>query len=317
MSKTAIAESFVKHFVASARLQGQSKRQAEKSLSLFVRNNRCGLKESLTLSRALRFLDSRMAHDSNNQLECHVHYLKAFSKWASSRFDFADTLHALKLPFSHRVVRIRRMLLPDEWSVLKDYLATAQYTRFIMHFPPPHVRKLIYATAIQTGLRRRELIALECRNLHIESKDRCYITIAGADTKNREPAKQYLRYDLAGALHLHTVGRPAWDPLFPGLTLGAARMLRHDLAGARRLYESRDPQNARDPDFLKPLDSKGRTLDFHALRHTCGAWLAMAQVYPKTIQRIMRHSTIQMTMDQYGHLFPGDELTAVQKVDIL
>ena len=52
----------------------------------------------------------------------------------------------------------------------------------------------------------------------------------------------------------------------------------------------------------------------HALRHTCGAWLAQAGTHPKTIQSVLRHSTITLTMDQYGHLFPGIEADAIGKL---
>ena len=45
-------------------------------------------------------------------------------------------------------------------------------------------------------------------------------------------------------------------------------------------------------------------LRFHDLRHTAVA-LAIAQgAHPKAIQRRMGHSTINMTLDRYGHLFP-------------
>ena len=46
-------------------------------------------------------------------------------------------------------------------------------------------------------------------------------------------------------------------------------------------------------------------LVFHSLRHTCGTWLALAGEAPKTIQEVMRHKDITLTMDTYGHLFPG------------
>jgi integrase len=60
-------------------------------------------------------------------------------------------------------------------------------------------------------------------------------------------------------------------------------------------------------DFLSPTNHEGETLDFHCLRHTCGAWLAMTGVHPKVVQTVMRHSAITLTMDSYGHLFPGQE----------
>lgn len=39
--------------------------------------------------------------------------------------------------------------------------------------------------------------------------------------------------------------------------------------------------------------------------------MAMAGNHPKTVQAIMRHSSITLTMDTYGHLCPGQEADAV------
>src|SRR3954452_12406926 len=46
-------------------------------------------------------------------------------------------------------------------------------------------------------------------------------------------------------------------------------------------------------------------LRFHDLRHTAVA-LGIAQgAHRKAIQERMGHSSIQVTLDRYGHLFPG------------
>ena len=58
-------------------------------------------------------------------------------------------------------------------------------------------------------------------------------------------------------------------------------------------------------------------LDLHSLRHTCGAWLAIKNAHPKTIQAVMRHSSITLTMDRYGHLVPGQEADAIAQLDTL
>ena len=55
-------------------------------------------------------------------------------------------------------------------------------------------------------------------------------------------------------------------------------------------------------------------IDFHSLRHTCGAWLAMTGAYPKVVQQVMRHQSITLTMDTYGHLFPGQEADAAARM---
>jgi integrase len=46
-------------------------------------------------------------------------------------------------------------------------------------------------------------------------------------------------------------------------------------------------------------------LRFHDLRHTCVAMLIANGAHPKEIQERLGHSTIRVTFDRYGHLFPS------------
>jgi integrase len=56
----------------------------------------------------------------------------------------------------------------------------------------------------------------------------------------------------------------------------------------------------------------------HDLRHTCAALLIAQGAHPIAIQAHLGHSSIQITMDRYGHLFPdtlehlADRLDAVR-----
>lgn len=92
-----------------------------------------------------------------------------------------------------------------------------------------------------------------------------------------------------------------------------ARMLREDLTAARDAWLDDAKGNAEEQtrrvqhDFLAASNHEGHHLDFHSLRHTCGAWLAQSGAHPKTVQAVMRHSSITLTMDTYGHLLPGAE----------
>lgn len=45
----------------------------------------------------------------------------------------------------------------------------------------------------------------------------------------------------------------------------------------------------------------------HALRHFCASQLIEQGFTPKRLQAILGHSSIQMTYDVYGHLFPSPE----------
>jgi integrase len=56
------------------------------------------------------------------------------------------------------------------------------------------------------------------------------------------------------------------------------------------------------------IDAEGEPLfNFHALRHfTASLWIEMGFT-PKRLQAMLGHSSVQMTFDRYGHLFPSPE----------
>ena len=62
---------------------------------------------------------------------------------------------------------------------------------------------------------------------------------------------------------------------------------------------------------IAEMDSEGRNVDFHGLRHTFITSLAAAGVHPKTAQVLARHSTISLTLDKYTHTLRGDEARAL------
>ena len=178
-------------------------------------------------------------------------------------------------------------------------------------------RLLLYRTAIESGLRSNELRSLTRGRLYFDS-DPPYITCKAGSTKNRKDARQYVQPELAAGLKAHVATKSPKAPVF---TLphesNLARMLRDDLAEARKQWLSEakgDPQEyaqRQESDFLADTNHDGEVIDFHSLRHTCGAWLAMSGVHPKVVQTVMRHQSITLTMDTYGHLFPGQEADAV------
>jgi integrase len=217
------------------------------------------------------------------------HYLtsiKSFTAWLTNVRNalHRDPLRGVRKPnFAADRKRIRRFLLPDEWP----WLAQTAHS-------------VLYQTAIETGFRANELRNI-CRE-HVRSD---HIYLPAPATKNRLPAKQYITAGLRAKLE--QVDLPFVVPDDDRL----AELLRTDLAIARDLHLDLGPSN-KPIGFLQPVDALGHVLDFHALRHTCGAWLAISNVNPKVIQTVMRHSTITLTLDTYGHLMPGAEQDAVQ-----
>lgn len=58
---------------------------------------------------------------------------------------------------------------------------------------------------------------------------------------------------------------------------------------------------------------------FHMLRHVYASVQIVQGVTPKRLQKLMGHSTLKLTMDTYGHLWPDDaadqaRASAVEKV---
>ena len=83
------------------------------------------------------------------------------------------------------------------------------------------------------------------------------------------------------------------------------------------IYGSIDPQERHERearDFLRSIDSEGERIGFHSLRHTCASWLIRSGADVKTVQTIMRHSDIRLTMDRYGHLYTGSEAAAIRRM---
>ncbi|WP_081800473.1 tyrosine-type recombinase/integrase [Metaclostridioides mangenotii] len=56
-------------------------------------------------------------------------------------------------------------------------------------------------------------------------------------------------------------------------------------------------------------------MKFHALRHTYATRLFEAGVPPKTVQALMGHYDISITMDIYTHVMKDSKLEAVEKIN--
>jgi integrase len=60
-----------------------------------------------------------------------------------------------------------------------------------------------------------------------------------------------------------------------------------------------------------------RPLGFHECRHSYASLMIAAGVNAKALSSYMGHSSIQVTLDRYGHLLPGNEREAAELLDCL
>ena len=79
------------------------------------------------------------------------------------------------------------------------------------------------------------------------------------------------------------------------------------------VFTSPEGQSLRNSNFRRQVWYKAVAdaglpdgLRIHDLRHTCASLLIAQGAHPKAIQVHLGHSSISVTMDRYGHLFPSD-----------
>jgi len=263
--------------------------------------------------------DLRTAGRSARMVQKHLTAIKGFTRSLVDAGKLpVDPLATVRKPNpKHDRRHERRMLLRDEWEYLRDYVLAQKRSH---HGMPASERVLLYSVAILTGLRANEIRSLTRANLHLDGQAP-FITCDAASTKNGKPARQYIHKDVGDQLAELIASKAPKAPVFsmPHPSYVAA-MLRSDVEAARKAWVQQvdAEREARErTDFLLPENHAGHALDFHSLRHTTGSWLAMTGAHPKAIQTIMRHSTIVLTMDAYGHLFPGQEADSIARVPSL
>jgi integrase len=97
---------------------------------------------------------------------------------------------------------------------------------------------------------------------------------------------------------------------------------RSELAKRRRPHAEPRGGTQIDPSNLRKLfnrlltDAKMRRVRFHDLRYTFASLLLQNGESPAYVKEQMGHSSIQVTVDIYGHLVPGANRAAVDKLDV-
>lgn len=219
-------------------------------------------------------------------------------------------LNAAKVRMDRR--HVRRALTVEEIRRLLE-TARGEPERFGMTGPQ---RAVLYRLAIETGLRAGELASLTRASFDLDGAAPTVTVMAEYSKNGRKdvlPLRGETAAEVRGLLGLRFPG--TGEAAF-NMSTKNARMFRADLAAAREAWlRSGGPaveRAAREASsFLTYRDGLGRIADFHALRHTCGTLLAASGVHPKVAQTIMRHSTMELTMNYYTHVLEGQEAEAV------
>ncbi len=185
----------------------------------------------------------------------------------------------------------QRMLMANPLKYVErvDTRGKAQYRRALSHEDvckllavAPPLRRVIYMTAVYTGLRRRELNQLRWGDLHLDEV-KPFVCAPASITKNKKEANLPLRPEVVESLRSI---RPT--------DVAPFQWVFHDEVPRVRTLQ-KDLEKA----GISFMDATGRRLDFHALRATFCTLLALSGVPLNEAMQLMRHSDPKLTMKVY------------------
>jgi integrase len=178
----------------------------------------------------------------------------------------------------------------------------------------------LFMTALRAGLRRGELVALQWGDIQFGTSEddpnrfilvqHNYVRREHTTTKSKKPRRVDLSKELRAVL----------------LQIRDQRLLSAYQAGKNNIVcelvfpspdgSILDPDNLYHRFFLPVLAKAGiRKIRLHDLRHTFGSLLIQAGASLTYVKEQMGHSSIQVTVDTYGHLLPGANVSFVDKLD--
>ena len=294
-------------YEAALRAKGNTEKYVKQTVNrVQLILDQCGIRywSDVSGSKVQRFVtDLKTGNQKTSTAATKNKYLdafKSFARWAVQDRRLAESPVEYLKPLDARKVRCdsrqeRRALSVDQ---VKQLLNVTKHgpERWRM---TGHERAMLYRLAVETGLRASELRRLTRSSFRLDGIHPVVMVEAGYNTKQRVLVDMPLRPGTADELREFLANKLDSTPAFSmPRSQRLVYMLREDLEMANIPYR----------------DETGRVADLHSLRHTCGSLLAASGAHPKVIQRLMRHSTITLTMDRYTHAFKSDETEAVAKL---
>ena len=231
----------------------------------------------------------------------YIKAVKQFARWMVRNKRAAENpvAHLAELNADVDVRVERRAISPDGFDRLVRAASEGKPFRGIIGSD----RVMLYLVAASTGLRASELHSLTDTSFNLDCTPPT-VTVAAGNSKHRERDVVPLRADLVPLLRSWLRSGQIW----PGTWhKKAAKMLYRDLATARAAWikEAENDPTEREvrekSDFLCEKDASGRVFDFHSLRGQFVTSLARAGVHPRTAQKLARHKTLALTMENYTH----------------
>jgi integrase len=203
--------------------------------------------------------------------------------------------------------------IQDRWSAKISILAGSKGKTWNERERPTRVPQFpLWFAFLETGARYRELTSTCWGDLNETART---LTLRSETTKNGKgrtiPLRDELVQELVGlrAIHELVLGRAlrtedrifrtpeclAWPAISRPLLLHLSRIL--DRAGIER------------------VDAHGEVIDIHAMRHSAASRLARSGAPITHTQRILGHSSVEMTSKYYVHVSVEELREAVERVE--
>lgn len=156
-----------------------------------------------------------------------------------------------------------------------------------------HLRPIVLL-ALNTGLRRGELLALMWKDVNLKTK---WLTVAGQTSKNNQTRRVPLNAEAATILE-------GWNRQSKGSLTGSYVFARNK---GKRMTTITTAWRS-----LRKL-ARLRNFHFHDLRHHFASRLVQSGVDLNSVRELLGHSDIKMVL-RYAHLAPEGLANAVEKI---
>jgi integrase len=190
---------------------------------------------------------------------------------------------------------------------------TREEVRALLHTAVNHSRVLhpVLLCAVRAGLRLGELIGLQWGDIDFHGRfiEVRHSVVLGQETTTK--SHKIRRVEMSQQLH-DTLKRLKEVRQLDSMSQGKPMEPYVFLSPEGVRWDERNLRRG----WYRSLAKAGiRSVRFHDLRHTFISLLIEQGAHPKYIQEQAGHSSIQVTMDTYGHLFPNRDRGWTDKLD--
>jgi integrase len=194
--------------------------------------------------------------------------------------------------------RVRRAKMLEENNRRLRYL-NKEECQALVNASPNHLKPIVI-TALNTGMRKEEILSLKWDNVDLKN-DFILLNITKNGERQEIPINATLHYTLAGIIRRVDVPYVFYEEAIVK-------------ENGKDVNKGKRYGNIRRSFTTACRKANIRDFHFHDMRHTFASQLAMAGIDLTTIKELLGHKTLTMTL-RYAHLAPSHKVKAVDVLD--